>query len=233
LLKSFDYFIDECEMDEILGDVVGYSKYCRRILDFKESHTVKINPYIDYRFSISVRNEHNVWSAFSSREYSYAPRIFINVTGAIRIGNNVSLECTTELSPSIIDSISWKHNVLASGSRQPAHIMHIAPLTVHNMHLTYFCEIRYNFVRMIQKAYKLNVSGIVEVKPRLAINFTADAEHLNIKIKFNVSAPIGDRFMPEKMILQYAENNQSTFKFVNRYCKHFNNELTRQDMAYF
>ena len=60
-----------------------------------------------------------------------------------------------------------------------------------------------------------------EVKPRLTLNYTADGEHLNVKIKFNVVAPIGDRFMPEKMILQYAENNQSTFKFVNRYCKRF------------
>ena len=30
--EAFDYFIDECEMDELIGDIVGYSKYCRRIL---------------------------------------------------------------------------------------------------------------------------------------------------------------------------------------------------------
>ena len=29
---AFDYFIDDCEMDELIGDIVGYSKYCRRIL---------------------------------------------------------------------------------------------------------------------------------------------------------------------------------------------------------
>ena len=30
--EAFDYFVDECEMDELIGDIVGYSKYCRRIL---------------------------------------------------------------------------------------------------------------------------------------------------------------------------------------------------------
>lgn len=28
----YDYFIDECEIDEILGDVIGFSRYCRRLL---------------------------------------------------------------------------------------------------------------------------------------------------------------------------------------------------------
>ena len=46
-------------------------KYCRRILDFKESHSVKIDPYIDYRFSISLRDEQLDWSPFVSREYQY------------------------------------------------------------------------------------------------------------------------------------------------------------------
>ena len=94
-----------------------------------------------------------------------APKISIEVKDELRIGNNVSLECTTELSPNIIDSITWKNNVAAAAassasSRQTQHIFHLTPLTVHNMYLTYFCEIRYNFVRMIQKAFKLNVTSI-------------------------------------------------------------------------
>lgn len=30
--EIYDYFNDECDMDEILGDVVGYSRLCKRIL---------------------------------------------------------------------------------------------------------------------------------------------------------------------------------------------------------
>ena len=43
-LKSdaFDYFIDECEMDELIGDIVGYSKYCRRILGNTLGKTLSI-----------------------------------------------------------------------------------------------------------------------------------------------------------------------------------------------
>lgn len=209
--EAFDYFIDECEMDEILGDVVGYSKYCRRILDFKETHTVKINPYIDYRFSISIRDNNNVWSGFTRREYQYAPKITIDVKGELKIGSNVSLECKTELGPSIIDSITWKNNAPSNKN-----ILHLTPLTVHNMYLTYFCEIRYNFVRMIQKAFKLNITNMGDLKPKLSINYKADAENLNVKIHLNVTAPIGDKFLAEKLILLYSENNQP-YKFVNKY----------------
>ena len=66
----------------------------------------------------------------------------------------MSLECKTDLSPTVVDSVTWKNN-------NPAlkNVLRLNPLTVHNMYLTYFCEIRYNF-RMIQKAYRLNVSSI-------------------------------------------------------------------------
>ena len=33
--ELYEYFMDECEIDEILGDVIGYSRYCRRILGKK------------------------------------------------------------------------------------------------------------------------------------------------------------------------------------------------------
>ena len=71
-LGAFDYFIDDCEMDEILGDVVGYARYCRRILDYTNTHLVKINPYIDYRFSISLRNERYSWTPYIRKEYQYS-----------------------------------------------------------------------------------------------------------------------------------------------------------------
>lgn len=74
----YDYFIDECEIDEILGDVIGFSRYCRRLLDYKESHVVKINPYIDYRFSLSLRNG-DKWSSFVRREYQYGLLIYFRI----------------------------------------------------------------------------------------------------------------------------------------------------------
>ncbi len=31
----YEYFIDECEIDEILSGIVGYVRYCRRLLGLK------------------------------------------------------------------------------------------------------------------------------------------------------------------------------------------------------
>jgi hypothetical protein len=70
--EIFESFKDECDMDEILGDVIGYSKLCRRILDYRNTHVVKINPYIDYRFSLSIRNENGEWTPFLRKEYQYS-----------------------------------------------------------------------------------------------------------------------------------------------------------------
>lgn len=39
-------------------------------------------------------------------------------------------------------------------------VLKLTPLTVYNMYQTYFCEIRYNFVRMMQKAFKLNITDL-------------------------------------------------------------------------
>lgn len=68
----YDSFKDECDMDEILGDVIGYSKLCRKLLDYKDSHVVKINPYIEYRFSLSIRDESFQWTPFLRKEYIYS-----------------------------------------------------------------------------------------------------------------------------------------------------------------
>lgn len=68
----FDYFNDDCDMDEMLGDVAGYSRLCRIILDYRDSHVVKINPYIDYRFSISLRDDNNEWTPYLRMEYQYS-----------------------------------------------------------------------------------------------------------------------------------------------------------------
>ena len=77
--EAFDYFIDECEMDELLGDVVGYSKYCRRILDFQESHQIKIIPYTDYRFSLSIRDSSLNWTPFVRKEFHYGMKLMFGL----------------------------------------------------------------------------------------------------------------------------------------------------------
>lgn len=162
----YDYFNDECDMDEILGDVVGYSRLCKRILDYRDEHVIKINPYIDYRFSLSVRNQNYEWTPFLRREYQYAPKITIDVKGDVKLGENVTLECKTELSEAIVDSITWKNgNAAMKGT------LVISPLTIANVHQTYYCEIRFNFFRMIQKAYRLNVTSLGGIIPKKTIFF--------------------------------------------------------------
>lgn len=69
--SMYMYFIDECEIDEILNGIHGYERYCRRLLEYKESHTIKINPYVDYRFSLSVRGADGKWTPYSRKEYLY------------------------------------------------------------------------------------------------------------------------------------------------------------------
>lgn len=67
----YDFFIDECEIDEILSGIHGYVRFCRKLLDYKETHVIKINPYVDYQFSLSVRYSNNTWSSYSRRVYQY------------------------------------------------------------------------------------------------------------------------------------------------------------------
>jgi hypothetical protein len=142
-----------------------------------------------------------------------APKINIVVKGDLKLGSNISIECLTELSPSIVDSITWKSNNPAMKG-----VLNLAPLTMSNLHQTYFCEIRFNYFRMIQKAYRLNLTSLGDLKPVLKISYNADVENLNVKINWNITAPAGSVFSPEKIILLYSENNQS-YKFVNKYCK--------------
>lgn len=145
-------------------------------LDYRDEHVIKINPYIDYRFSISLRNEKNEWTPFLRREYQYAPKITIDVRGDIKLGNNITLECKTELSESIVDSITWKsYNPNAKGT------LTISPLTVANVYQTYYCEIRFNFFRMIQKAFRLNATnlgGKEIIKSNYEISFNLKANEL-------------------------------------------------------
>lgn len=125
----------------------------------------------------------------------------------------MTIECKTDLHASIIDSITWKNsNPMMKG------ILKLTPLTVYNMYQTYFCEIRYNFVRMMQKAFKLNITDLGDTKPKLQISYTTDVENLNIKINWNVTMPPGNKFRPERLILLYNENNNKAYKFVNKYC---------------
>ena len=124
------------------------------IIDYRDTHTIKIIPFTEYRFRLSLRYNNQTWSPFIIREYQYSPKINIEVKGELKIGNNISLECSTELSPTVVDSITWKNN-----NPNLKNILKLTPLTVNNMQLTYYCEIRYNF-RMIQKMFKLNTSSI-------------------------------------------------------------------------
>jgi hypothetical protein len=164
--EIYDYFNDECDMDEILGDVVGYSRLCKRILDYRDEHVLKINPYIDYRFSLSLRNQRFEWTPLLRREYQYAPKISIDVRGEVRLGGNVTLECKTELSDSIVDSITWKNgNPAARGN------LVLSPLTITNLQQTYYCEIRFNFFRMIQKAFRLNATALGGICFFISSNF--------------------------------------------------------------
>jgi hypothetical protein len=50
----------------------------------------------------------------------------------------------------------------------------------------------------------------------MKLNFAADTENLTVKISWNVSTTVGEKFMPEKMILLYSESNQP-YRFVNKY----------------
>lgn len=145
----------------------------------------------------------------------------------------MTLECMTDLSPTIVDSITWKNNHPSMKG-----VLKLGPLTISNLHQTYYCEIRFNYFRMIQKAYKLNLTSlggnyylnglyfgislhinqIKDLKPTLKLNLTADEEKLNVKINWTVITPTSTTFNPEKIILMYSENNQP-YKFVNKYCK--------------
>ena len=123
-------------------------------IDFRDSHTLKIIPFTDYRFSLSIRDSNFLWTPFVRKEFQYAPKITIDIKGELRIGQNVTLECNTDLSSSVVDSITWKNN-----NPYMKNVLRLMPLTMHNMMTTYFCEIRYNF-RMIQKAFRLNMTSI-------------------------------------------------------------------------
>lgn len=208
--QAFDYFIDECEMDELIGDIVGYSKYCRRILDYRDNHTIKIIPFTDYRFSLSLRDSNLQWTSFIVKEFQYAPKITIDIKGSLKIGSNVDLECNTELSPSVIDSITWKNN-----NPFYKNVLKFTPLTVNNMMLTYFCEIRYNY-RMIQKMFKFNESSIEISQPSIKMSSSTDVEKLRVTIDWELKTSQSQKYQPEKIILMYSENNQS-YRFVNKY----------------
>ncbi len=215
----YEYFIDECEIDEILSGIHGYVRYCRRLLEYKESHTVKINPYVDYRFSLSVRGPNNTWSDYSKREYQYAPKITIEVKGELRLGNNISIECKTDLHPSIIDSIQWK-NSNQQTQQASSSILYIKSLNHYNIYQTFFCEIRYNQARMMQKAFKLNITAIEQnlqaTPPKLKVDIKLNTENLRLNMNWSVQVPLDNVFTPERIMLLYSENYKP-WRFVGKY----------------
>jgi len=93
-------------------------------------------------------------------------------------------------------------------------VLKINRLSYQNLHATYYCEIRFNFLRIIQKAFRLNVTSLEENKPQLKMNYSIDTDNLNVKLNWTVS---NVNFHVEKMILMYSENNQP-YRFVNKYC---------------
>jgi hypothetical protein len=95
-------------------------------------------------------------------------------------------------------------------------VLKINRLSYQNLYATYYCEIRFNFLRIIQKAFRLNVTLVEDNKPQLKMDYSIDMENLNVKLNWSVS---NMNFQVEKMILMYSENNQS-YRFVNKYCKY-------------
>ena len=121
----------------------------------------KILPYIEYRFSLSVRGEDKQWTPFVRTRYYYAPKVSFQVNPETpKIGKNVTVECKVDLDPSVINSISWKLGNTYFGS-----VLKLTPLNYLYAHQTFNCEIKYNPGRFIQRAFRFKVAefnGIIK-----------------------------------------------------------------------
>lgn len=149
--------------------------------------------------------------------YLIAPKINIDVKGDLKLGNNISIECKTDLHPSIIDSITWKnadHDSFSNGT------LYIKSLNHYNIYQTYFCEIRYNQARMMQKAFKLNITAIEKnlksTPPKLILSLQLDEKNLKVNMNWSVKLPTENFFKPQRIILLYNENYKA-WKFVGKY----------------
>ena len=100
--------------------------------------------------------------------------------GEVNLGKNISLECKTDLSPSIVNSITWKDYPSMKN------VLKINRLSYQNLYATYYCEIRFNFLRIIQKAFRLNVTLVEDNKPQLKMDYSIDMENLNVKLNWSV-----------------------------------------------
>lgn len=148
-------------MDEFFIEFAGYSRMCRRIMEYRDEHSVIIKPFVDFRFSISLRDSENNWTPFLRKEFQYSPLVSVDIIGNLKFGQNIKLVCKTDLSEEVVESISWRN----SASRNDTLIFpHFSPF---NLHQTYFCEIRIGSKHIIQKAFKFDLKEIQNGKFRV------------------------------------------------------------------
>lgn len=146
--------MDECDMDEFFIEFAGYTRMCRRIMEFRQEHSVIIRPFIDFRFSISLRDSENKWTPFLRKEFQYSPSVTIDIIGDLKFGLNVKLVCKTDLSKEVVESISWRNGVSNSDT------LTLPNFSPFNLHQTYYCEIRIGSKQMIQKAFKFDLKDM-------------------------------------------------------------------------
>lgn len=60
----------------------------------------------------------------------------------------------------------------------------------------------------------------LETKPKLQVSYKLDNESLSLELNYSVLVPPGNKFRPERVILLYSENDNTSYKFVNKYCKY-------------
>ena len=168
--------------------------------------------------------------------YFTEPKITFKLNpDAVKVGKNVSVECITDLDPSIVNSISWKTSTAYFGN-----VLKLAPLSYLHAHQTFYCEIKYNRIRIMQRSFRFNVpviNGIlffnfymlkmnIKVKTfciletiRLNATYSIDAANLNLVIKMDVTMPEhDDEFYPDRILFFYFDNSTSSYKFVYKYC---------------
>ena len=204
--------MDECDMDEFFSEFSGYSRLCRRMMDYRNEHAVLIRPFIDFRFSISLRDTNNKWTPFLRKEFQYSPSITVDIIGEMKFGKDVKLKCKTDMSKEIVESITWR-NIPQVGDT-----FLINQLSPYSLHQTYYCEIRIGSRQMIQKAFKFNLTELEGLKSELKLSQTLNSQDLSVNLSWIVEPPTNTKFKSEKILLLYSENGQP-YKFLKNFCK--------------
>ncbi|CAF0715506.1 unnamed protein product [Brachionus calyciflorus] len=209
--EIYESFMEECDMDEFFSEFAGYSRLCRRIMDYRNEHSVMIRPYMDFRFTLSLRDGQNKWSPFLRKEFQYSPSVSVQIIGDLKFGNDIKLKCTADLSEEIIESITWRNSPVFGDT------LLIPQLTPYNLHQTYFCEIRIGAKQMIQKTFKFNVTDLMkDLKPELKLNHFIKSQDLMVSLNWTVEPPKNTKFKAEKMLLLYSKDG-GPYKFLKNF----------------